>query len=110
MSYVRPGRTSNSNEVKSAMLEKALVFRRKNRIYQHHRQIFIPHGTPLLSRAVKEIGYQIGLDLRGIELTAPGKRFDASNALPTELHRQSIVPCKIGKFRWPDIHRAVLHR
>ena len=44
---VGPRGAHDSNEVKSAVVEKPLVLRRKNRVYQFRRQIFIPHRPPL---------------------------------------------------------------
>ena len=56
MADVRPSRAHDADEIKSAMLEKALVLRRKNGVHQHDREIFVTHRPAFFARAVKKIG------------------------------------------------------
>ena len=106
---VRPRRAGDANEIKSAVLEEAFVFRRKDGIHQHDRKVFIPHRPPLFARAVKKIGDQFRLDFRRVHFRPALERPDAANALPPEFHGQRVLAPKIGQLRRPDIHRVPLH-
>src|SRR6266446_3863335 len=107
---VSPRCSRDANEVKTSVLEEALVFGGKNRVHQHYRQIFIAHRAPLLTRAVEKIGNKLRLDFRGIQFRAAAKWFDGTNTLTAELHRESIIPAKIGKLGRPDIDSVLLDR
>src|SRR6266446_175906 len=84
---VSPRCSRDANEVKTTVLEEALVFGGKNRVHQHYRQIFVAHRPALLTRAVEKIGNEFRLDFRGIQFRPPAKGFDGANALAAELHR-----------------------
>jgi len=80
------------------MLEETLVLSGKNGVHQHYRQIFIADGTALLASAVEKIGDEFRFDLRGIQLSATGKRLDGANTFAAELNRERIAAGEIGKL------------
>src|SRR5438105_9091445 len=106
---VGPGRADDSNEIESAVLEKALVFRRKNRVHQHDWQVFVPYRTPLFARAVKQVGDQLWLNFGGVYFRATLERPDAANAPSAELHGQRVLSRKIRQLRGPNVPRIRLY-
>ncbi len=98
MPYVGPRRSHDADEIKAAMLEETLVLSGKNGVHQHYRQIFIADGTALLASAIEKIGDEFRFDLRGVQLSATGKRLDGTNTFPAELNRERIAAGEIGKL------------
>src|SRR6266700_3353063 len=71
--HVGPRRSHDADEVKTSMFEEPLVLGGKDRVYEHDRQIFIAHGAPLLTRAVKKIGNELRFDFSGIKVSSAGR-------------------------------------
>src|SRR5215470_1697135 len=106
---ITPRCASDANEIKSAVLEKAFVFRRKDGVHEHYREVIVAYRAPLFARAVEQIGDQLRLDFRCVKFGPALQRADAANALPAELHGQRVLPAEVGKLGWPDVHRITVY-
>src|SRR5439155_26755863 len=109
VAQVIPCGSEDSNEVESRVLEEAFVFRRKNRVDQRRRQIFVAHGAAFFARAVKEVGDEFGLDIGRAEFRSAVQWTDGLDGLARELHGDRVATGKIGKLRGANVNGIALN-
>src|SRR6266849_752051 len=109
VAQVSPGCASDTHEVEAAMLEKTLVLRGQDGVYEKRGEIVIADRTALLAQAVEEIGNELRLDLRAFEGIAAAEGADGSNGLAGELHVQRIGANEVRKLGGANVDRVALH-
>src|SRR5262245_11930987 len=98
MPQVVPRRAEDANEVEARMLEESLVLGRPNGVDQRRWQIVVSYWPPLFSRAVKEVGNQLRLDLSDSHFCAAAQGPNRPDRLPAELHGQCVRRGEIREF------------